>query len=192
MASRHFLSSLDRSVEEMRALARTALAYKRSGAGCIADAPELVGRVLALLFFSAIGSELSSRLTVERARSLSVGATLVGVLLTAFVVPIVTEAAHGWPHTTRIVLAVTLIAPLGVVMGMVYPTGVRLLDKYELAHLGPWAWAINGVCSVFASTFGMLLAINFVYTVLILCGGLAYAMTGWSAMKTWHEARARA
>jgi len=52
MASRHFLSSLDRSVEEMRALARTALAYKRSGAGCIADAPELVGRVLALLFFN--------------------------------------------------------------------------------------------------------------------------------------------
>jgi spermidine synthase len=147
--------------------------------------------LLALLFFSAIGSGLSSRLSVDRARSWSIGAVLVGVLLTAFVVPMVTDAAHGWSHLARIVLAVTLIAPLGVVMGMIYPTGVRLLEKYDLAHLVPWAWAINGVCSVFASTFGMLLAINFGYTALVLCGGLAYAVTGWAAMNSWQVARAR-
>jgi N-acetylornithine carbamoyltransferase len=52
MATRHFLSTLDWSAPELRELARTALRYKAGGKGRIADAPDLAGQLLGLLFFN--------------------------------------------------------------------------------------------------------------------------------------------
>jgi N-acetylornithine carbamoyltransferase len=52
MAPRHFLSTLDRSSEELRQLADRALEFKAGGPGRIRGGPDLSGRLLGLLFFN--------------------------------------------------------------------------------------------------------------------------------------------
>lgn len=52
MQPRHFLSTLDRSSEELRRLAELALQFKAGGRGRIAGGPDLAGQLLGLLFFN--------------------------------------------------------------------------------------------------------------------------------------------
>lgn len=133
--------------------------------------------LFSLLLFGGLGSGLSKRVGWKSA----VGVIMVGVLITAFAVPLVTAASYGMSKMVRIVLSVVLIAPLGLVMGMMYPEGVRLLEKHGVAELVPWVWAVNGVAGVFASVAGMFIAIQFGYTALLLLGAAAYGMTAWAA-----------
>jgi spermidine synthase len=130
-----------------------------------------------LLACGGVGSALSSRLGSR----LAAAAIFVLVLVTAFLVPHWTNAAYAWQHPARIALAVALIAPLGLVMGMMYPCGVRLLERDGTAHLIPWVWAINGIAGVFASVSGMFVAMQWGYTAVLLLGAAAYACTGYAA-----------
>jgi hypothetical protein len=54
--------------------------------------------------------------------------------ITAVVTPWVFDAALGWPFATRVV-AVRLLAPLGIVLGMPFPTGLCVLSD-EASTLG--------------------------------------------------------
>ena len=59
------------------------------------------------------------------------------------------------------------IAPLATCMGMVFPTGVRLLDRAGLAAIVPWMWGVNGFAAVVASVVGMMIAMAWGYTAVI-------------------------
>ncbi len=137
-----------------------------------------------LLLFGGLGSALSPRLT-ENSRWVAVVSILVLLLITAALVPSVTEAAHGWSRAPRIALSAALIAPLGLAMGTMYPSGVRKLDTDGLTQLVPWVWAINGLSGVFASVMGMLIAIAWGYTALLFLGIAAYGLTAWASTASW-------
>ncbi len=132
--------------------------------------------LFALLMFGALGSAASDRLG-HSAWKIAGGSIVVGGLLTAFVVPSITDAALYWATPARIALAVALVAPMGFVMGMMYPTGVRLLERAGVSELVPWVWAVNGIAGVFASVMGMLVAIVFGYTAVVFLGIAAYVAT---------------
>ena len=73
----------------------------------------------------------------------------------------------------RIALAVGLIAPAGVLMGMPLPAGVRLLST-DHAELVPWAWGMNGALSVIGATLAVFIAMNWGFSVTLLTGAAAY------------------
>jgi hypothetical protein len=55
-----------------------------------------------------------------------------------------------------------LICPLGILMGMAFPLGIRLLERDGSAMI-PWVWGVNGACSVMGSILAWGLSLNFGY-----------------------------
>lgn len=130
-----------------------------------------------LLLFGGLGSSLSGRIADSKQVRRVLASVVAGIVLTAFVVPIALEALANMSRVARILAAVGFIAPLGLLMGMAYPFGIRQLEDTGKRALIPWAWAVNGVSGVFATAVGMLTAMTFGYTSLLLLGGIAYVVT---------------
>lgn len=140
--------------------------------------------LFALLLFSGIGSSLTDWIR----RNVAIGArtAVTGVfgltLVTAFHVPGWLLAAHGWSEPARMTLAVLLIAPSGIAMGMLYPLGVRRLEAGGQSDRVPWMWGVNGIAGVLASVIGMMIAMSYGYTTLLLAAIPAYGLT---LLSTW-------
>ncbi len=79
-------------------------------------------------------------------------------------------------HARRpIVLAVLLLAPAGLVMGIPLPAGVRLLSARR-PELLPWAWALNGALSVLGATLAVFIAMNWGFSATLSAGGGCYLL----------------
>lgn len=136
--------------------------------------------LFALLLFGGFGSFLTEKVSEAKLTQvvrLALVLILAAILLTAFVTPEWLERIAGWSWTARLITAVLLIAPLALLMGMIYPLGVRRLTEMKKQELVPWMWGINGICGVLASVLGMLLAMNVSYTAVLLTGAAAYGVT---------------
>jgi hypothetical protein len=88
--------------------------------------------------------------------------------------PVIDRAAVGWPLASRILLAAGLMVPAGLVMGIPLPAGVRLVAARQ-PELVPWAWGINGALSVLGATLAVFIAMNWGFTVTLICGAGVYA-----------------
>jgi len=75
--------------------------------------------------------------------------------------------------TVKVVLVFLLIVPLGLLLGIPFPTGLRLLGEAN-PQLLPWAWAINGCFSVLAPILAIMLASAAGFTVVLIAGAAAY------------------
>jgi hypothetical protein len=58
---------------------------------------------------------------------------------------------------------VALLAPLGLVLGMFFPLGIRQAERIH-EDLIPWAWGINGCASVTGGVLTVVLAITLGFT----------------------------
>ena len=106
-----------------------------------------------LLIFSGMGSMLAGRFSpgdvLARLRAVIV------VLCTVMIVyiyglPVLFDTFLGISGMARGVITVVLIIPLGMLMGMAFPLGIRLLEQDGKTMI-PWVWGINGACSVMGS-----------------------------------------
>ncbi len=66
-----------------------------------------------------------------------------------------------------------IIFPLGFLMGVPFPTGLRVLNDFFPQGIA-WMWAINAVMSVVGSILAVILAILLGFTWALLAGALAY------------------
>jgi spermidine synthase len=133
--------------------------------------------LFSLLLGTGVGSFLSRRIAEPRVRTRLVaalfGVTLLGLAAIVALPPII-RAAIGAALPARIALAVALLFPAGLLMGLPLPAGVRLLARRH-AELLPWAWAMNGALSVLGATLAVFIAMNWGFSVTLLAGGLVYA-----------------
>lgn len=60
----------------------------------------------------------------------------------------------------RILVAASMLFPVGFFMGMAMPCGLRLASSYRPA-LMPWLWGANGATSVMASVLAVFVAVSF-------------------------------
>jgi len=77
------------------------------------------------------------------------------------------------PLSLRIIIAVILIGPLGVVMGMPMPVGIRLLSR-DAPEIIPWAWGLNGAASVTGSVVALAIALLTGFNQALLVGASLY------------------
>ena len=124
-----------------------------------------------LLVFSGAGSLLSPRL--GRLRAWTVPALGCAALAYAAGVGHAVEAILEAPFAARVLLAVLLVAPLGVLMGMPFPVGIETLRRTR-PDLIPWAWGANGYASVVGSIMATLLALSWGFSWAIAAGGVVY------------------
>jgi len=77
------------------------------------------------------------------------------------------------PVQLRLIAVFIAILPLGVLMGMPFPIGLRLISGRNRESI-PWAWAVNGCASVLGSIAPTILAFQLGFTSVFLCAGAAY------------------
>src|SRR5262249_60116076 len=114
---------------------------------------------------------LSGRLPAEPRRALvPLMIALTGVVV-AYVLflPGIFDAFLPWPLWMRAVMAFVLCAPLGGLLGMFFPYGIRLTTRVN-PDFTCWAWAINGCFTVAGSVASIMVAMTFGFSVVILVG----------------------
>jgi hypothetical protein len=75
-----------------------------------------------------------------------------------------------------------LLSPIGVLMGMAFPVGMRAATGWAPA-LTPWLWGINGATSVFASVLAVAIALHWGIAASFWTGVACYAMAAGSLMR---------
>jgi hypothetical protein len=133
--------------------------------------------LFSLLLGTGLGSLISRRIEPGRVKAVT-GRALLAVLAIAAVSPFVLspiiDAAIPWPLSVRIALATATLIPLGLLLGMPLPGGMRLLAAGR-ADLVPWGWGINGAFSVVGATLAVFIAMNWGFSATLLIGALIYA-----------------
>lgn len=71
------------------------------------------------------------------------------------------------PVAVRIVVTVLLCTPLGGVLGMFFPYGIRLTSAFNRDFVA-WAWAVNGCLTVVGSVLSIILAMTYGFTVVMI------------------------
>jgi hypothetical protein len=108
---------------------------------------------------------------------LRAGAALAILVVVAAFASDALRSAIVWPLAARIATAFLGAFALGVVMGVMLPTGVRILSLRD-APLVPWAWGVNGGMSVIATVAATVAAIHFGFTPTLVGGAVLYALAG--------------
>jgi spermidine synthase len=131
----------------------------------------------ALLIFTGVGSYLAGRIENVSYHTLSwcLLAVVGGILFTLVVMPPILSWTLGLALPLRVSIAVLLIAPLGVLLGMPFPTGLRMVGK-EAPPLVPWAWAVNGFFTVIGSVAAMILGMALGFTAVFIVAAGCYTV----------------
>ena len=138
----------------------------------IGDATSAFAVVLfAVLLASGVGSMLSPRLP-WRAVAISLA---VAAVCYPFLVRWLTGVLLPAPLPGRMVAGVVAIAPLGVLMGVMFPRGIAYLEV-RAPQLVPWAWGINGTASVISAVLAALLALALGFMTVLLIGAVGYGL----------------
>jgi hypothetical protein len=132
--------------------------------------------LFSVLAFSALGSYLSGRVTDDRLAMAPLKLLIALVALVCLYIvalPPIFYGLVGLAHAVRIVIAVVLMAPLAMMMGMPMPIGIRILAR-NAPELIPWAWGVNGATSVMGSVAALVIAILAGFNQALLVGGGLY------------------
>ncbi len=130
----------------------------------------------ALLIFTGAGAFLSEKFSGSSVRKnlrLVVPLILLALVLTAFLTPLIFNAALGWSLFWRVVLSVLILAPLGVLLGMPFPGGLRIVAG-EAKSLVPWAWGVNGFFTVIGTVAALILGMAFGFKVVLMIAAVCY------------------
>jgi len=135
--------------------------------------------VFLLLLSGGAGSVVSRRWIQSPGRlSLAVLTIALTLALYAAVLPALWNRLVGAPFAAKVAISVLVLAPLGFLMGMPFPAGVKLLSSHAGRGAAPieWAWAMNGGASVLGSVLAMVVALEFGLTMTLLSGAAAYLL----------------
>jgi hypothetical protein len=84
----------------------------------------------------------------------------------------------------RSLFTMAALLPLAGAMGMLFPSGLRLLAARS-PHAVPWMWGVNGLTSVAGSVFAMILAKFYGFSVVLLLGLGLYVLVAILVRAGW-------
>ncbi len=138
-------------------------------------AAALAATLFAILIASGIGSLLSPRFDLRRSLALLVAVVIVLIWLA----PAAIAAALPWPFAARAALAMLLILPPGLLMGIPFAAGLRRLEQGAPGNIA-WAWATNGAASGVSGVLAAMVALDGGFRAVLALGALAYALAWWA------------
>jgi len=136
--------------------------------------------IFLMLLASGGGSLISRRWTpLGRAIWLPLLAIIAALLLYLAVLPGLLDRFVGVAFPFKVLISGVLLVPLGLAMGMPFPTGLRTLaipKERSAEHSIEWAWAMNAASSVLGSVLAIVIAIEFGLNITLACGAAAYGL----------------
>ena len=133
--------------------------------------------LFALLLSSGIGSFLTAGVTEEsvaRSGVWRLGALVAVLALFGFATPPLIEQFSSSPTWLRLLVATAIVMPIGVLMGMAFPLGLKMAERQGRHALMPWLWGMNGAFSVVASVATICITIFSGVTVAFWIGFATY------------------
>ncbi len=117
--------------------------------------------LFALLVFSGLGSRLAPRFSTSNYPGLArtIGWLLAVQSLELCFLELGVPALLALPHAGRCAAAVLAIAPLGLLMGMPFPTLLVKVGESSQALL-PWAWGANACATVVGSVLATMVSLE--------------------------------
>lgn len=133
--------------------------------------------LFSLILSTGLGSYLSDRwsLTTQKRFLLWTIAICAYLLFLPVLLSGVFAAFQSSRTLIRIALSIALIAPMGVLMGFGFPTGMRLAEAIDKKPT-PWFWGINGATGVLASGLTVAVSITFGISVSFFVAVVCYGV----------------
>ncbi len=133
--------------------------------------------IFSLLIGAGLGSYISGRIEKPNSVAKLAGASLIIALIVSLYIsflPAVFDKLLGATITVRVLVSGSLIFPLGFMMGIPFPTGIRLIHKLRMSEQVPRMWGINGFSSVLGSVLAVALAILWGFHMSLIFGVFLY------------------
>jgi len=140
--------------------------------------------LVTLLCGAGIGSLLTenfTRMDARKAAALVIAGLTALLLVETAAAPYLFERYLGLELSGRIFVSALMLFPLGVLMGMPFPLGLRLID--ELHHedgvrreFVAWAWGINGYTTVIGSTATVFIALQYGFHAALIIAAAGYVL----------------
>ncbi len=139
--------------------------------------------LFAMLASSGLGSLATGRVVGHGSRLATPLVALLAILAVfGAATPLVIRAFAAATTPMRIVVAIALLFPIGFLMGMAFPLGMRAATGRAPA-LTPWLWGINGATSVCASVVAVAISLHWGIAASFWTGVACYVMATVSLMK---------
>jgi predicted membrane-bound spermidine synthase len=139
----------------------------------------------ALLLFTGVGAYLSGKYALPTNRLIRNAIWLLAALILAgsfFLTPLLRQAI-ALPMTGRIILSVLLMLPLGILLGIPFPSGIRMISE-KAPSLIPWAWGMNGFFTVIGSVLALMLSMMIGFQAVLWIAVCIYLLSMWAILKT--------
>jgi hypothetical protein len=132
--------------------------------------------LFSLLLGTGLGSAWSRKFDeASLRRSGAVGILIVAaiaILFIAVATPVVNWAIP-FSRGARMMVAVAMLVPIGIALGIPMPTGMRLLSARAPQMLA-WAWGMNGALSVLGATLAIFIAMNWGFRITLITASGVY------------------
>lgn len=146
--------------------------------------------LFSILLFSSLGSLWTGRWSAAQLSSRSrwlFPVLVILILVQSLAGAWFLEATMAWSFTIRMMMTVLILAPLGLLMGMPFPLGVRWAGSRQPGAV-PWLWGTNGVTSVLSSALAIALAIHVGFRFTLGIAAALYALAGFLIYRELHRA----
>ncbi len=144
----------------------------------------------AFLVFAGLGSEVAGRWVRSRGRSGAIATATGGAAVLALAYQVVLPWLFPYLSSlslgARAAVAVGLIGPLALVMGMPFPLGLGAVAA-RAPEVVPWAWGVNGFASVASAALAAVLGVHLGFTGVTGVAAGLYVVATWAA-RGWDEA----
>jgi len=134
----------------------------------------------AILFYLLTGASMGSRISQgwgmdALPRRAAVASLLVALMVLAYLFALapLLNAFQASPRVLRLALLGVIVLPLGVVLGVPFPSGIRLMAGGWQGEI-PWMWGVNGMMSVVGSTLAAASAKFIGFSGCLLAGAVIY------------------
>jgi spermidine synthase len=131
--------------------------------------------LFSLLSYSGIGSFLTGRMKKapeDRLPVIFAGLAVVNLLYLVGL-PHLFHAFLGSLLPVRVIIASAVLIPLGLMMGMFFPSGIQIVRRANVAFV-PWAWGINGCASVVGTVLAVIMAMSYGFRFVTLAALVIY------------------
>ena len=142
--------------------------------------------LFSLLLSSSLGSLSTQKISNSSMKSsVIIALTLLLLVLIIFgkLTPYAICMFQGSTISVRVLVAIAILFPLGLLMGMPFPVGIKLASV-KAPSIIPWLWGINGATSVCASVLAVVIAlasgISTSFWVGFLCYVIAFVTIIWA------------
>ncbi len=129
--------------------------------------------LFSILFFSGLGSLILGKNT--QYFSIKICALLILILILLMLSPVLLKNLMAYPFYIRFISCILILAPIGFLMGVPFPMGIRLTSKVS-SDLIPWAWSVNGFSSVVSSILATIFTIFWGFNTVLIMAFFAYLL----------------